>query len=251
MYQRYFIELSYKGTNFFGWQIQPRQISVQEELTKCFSTILNEEIKITGAGRTDTGVHAKFYVAHFDSKNLDLNADILFRVNGFLHKDIAVSKIYKVKPEVSSRFDAISRTYEYHISRVKNPFLQEYSHFLYGKLDVEKMNQACQVLFEYEDFTSFSKLHTDSKTNLCKIYKAEWTENDNLLIFTISANRFLRNMVRSITGTIIEVGQGKISIDDFRKIIEAKNRCEAGLSMPAKGLFLSGIEYSGEVLLGL
>ena len=245
---RYFIELSYKGTNFFGWQIQPNNISVQEELTKCFSTILNEEIKIVGAGRTDTGVHAKFYVAHFDTEKENLDSNLVYKLNGFLHKDISISKIFKVKPDVSSRFDAISRTYEYHISRVKNPFLQEFSHYLYGRLDVEIMNEACRILFEYEDFTSFSKLHTDSKTKLCKIYKAEWTEINDLLVFTISANRFLRNMVRAITGTLIEVGQGKISVDDFRKIIEAKNRCEAGLSMPAKGLFLTGIEYPKEIL---
>ncbi|OFY90221.1 MAG: tRNA pseudouridine(38-40) synthase TruA, partial [Bacteroidetes bacterium RIFOXYA2_FULL_33_7] len=237
MNTRYFIELAYKGTKYFGWQIQPNSVSVQAELTKCISILLAEEISITGAGRTDTGVHARFFIAHFDSKqhDLDQQENLIFKCNRFLSPDISIYKIYKVKHDAHARFDAISRTYEYHISRIKNPFLTEYSHYVYGKIDVKKMNEAADILFEYEDFTSFSKLHTDTKTNLCKIIYAKWEErDDSLLVFKIRANRFLRNMVRAITGTLLDVGLGKLSIQDFRNIIEAKNRCEAGSSMPAK-----------------
>lgn len=246
MNYRYFIELAYKGTSYFGWQIQPNRISVQEELTKCLSLILSEDISITGCGRTDTGVHAKFFVAHFDSKHNDLDKqeNLIFKFNRFLSPDISIYKIYKVQNDAHARFDAISRTYEYHISQIKNPFLKEYTHHIYGDLDIEKMNEAANILFEYEDFTSFSKLHTDAKTNLCKIMYAKWEIRDNnLLVFKIQANRFLRNMVRAITGTLLDVGLSKITVEDFRKIIEAKNRCDAGTSMPAKALYLTGVEY--------
>jgi tRNA pseudouridine38-40 synthase len=242
---RYFVELAYKGTNYHGWQIQPNANSVQEELNKAFSTILQEEINIVGCGRTDTGVHASFFVAHFDSKRADLEQwdKFIYKLNGFLPLDISIFKLYKVDKESSSRFDAKERSYKYYINQTKDPFTLDSSAYLYGELDVEKMNEAAKCLYEYKDFTSFSKLHTDAYTNNCDVKYAVWEQNGSNLIFTITANRFLRNMVRAIVGTLINVGNGKLSIEDFRNIIEAKDRGEAGFSVPAKGLFLVDIKY--------
>lgn len=247
--QRYFIELAYNGTRFCGWQVQPNATSVQEQLEKALSTICREKISVTGAGRTDTGVHAQLMVAHFDSgiKGLE-HPDFCYKLNSFLNNDISIFKIYKVKADAHARFDAISRTYYYHISLVKDPFAQDTAWYFKHKLDVSKMNEACKVLFEYIDFTSFSKLHTDVKTNNCKIFRAEWKEEGDKIVFVISADRFLRNMVRAIVGTMVEVGQGKISVDDFRSIIEKKDRGSAGVSVPAQGLFLTGIEYPGNIV---
>jgi tRNA pseudouridine38-40 synthase len=246
MTQRYFLQLSYKGTNYHGWQIQPNAISVQEELEKALSTILREEITLVGAGRTDTGVHASFFVLHFESGNETLNSNFVYKLNRFLPSDIAVQKIWKVKEDMHARFSAISRTYKYYISTQKNPFKVETSFQFTQKLDVDKMNEAALVLFEFEDFTSFSRLHTDVKTNNCKIYFAEWKVEKEQLVFTIKADRFLRNMVRAIVGTLLEVGKGKLTINEFRKIIERKDRGAAGASAPAQGLFLVNIEYPGE-----
>lgn len=244
MTQRYFIELAYNGTRFNGWQVQPNAPSVQEHLEKALSTICREPIAVTGAGRTDTGVHARLMVAHFESDNENLdNPDFSYKLNSFLSSDISIFRIYKVNPEAHARFDALSRTYHYYIACVKDPFSQETAWFFKYPLDVAKMNEACNVLFEYIDFTSFSKLHTDVKTNNCKIFRAEWKEEGNKLVFIIRADRFLRNMVRAIVGTMVEVGQGKISVDDFRSIIEKKDRGLAGVSVPPQGLFLTGIEY--------
>lgn len=240
---RYFIEFSYNGKNYFGYQIQPNQISVQEVLENALSTILRQEIKTTGAGRTDTGVHAKKIYAHFDVEN-DLNENFIQQLNSFLPRDISVKKIFKVKEDFHARFDATFRTYEYFISLEKNPFSQDFSWQLRKPLlNVEKMNEACKILFEYEDFTSFAKLHTDNKTNFCKIYKAEWEQNGSELKFTISADRFLRNMVRAIVGTMVEVGSGKIQPKDLHTIIKEKNRNSAGTSAPAQGLFLVDVGY--------
>ena len=240
---RYFVELAYKGTNYHGWQRQPDAISVQEILEKALSTKLQEPVALTGAGRTDTGVHASYFVAHFNSsKEIDTQS-IVYGLNNLVGKDIAIYKIFKVEDRLHARFDAISRTYEYRISRIKTPFLGEVSTFFNKDLDIELMNQAGEILLEYIDFTSFSKLHTDTKTNNCKVTKAFWQEKDELLIFTISADRFLRNMVRAIVGTLLEVGENKISLDYFRQIIEEKNRSKAGKSVPAEGLFLTRIEY--------
>ena len=243
MKYRYFIQLSYKGTNYHGWQVQPNAITIQSVLNKAFSTILREKIELTGAGRTDTGVHAKFFIAHFDSSVKIETKTFIFRINCFLPFDIAIQKIYQVSDSAHSRFDAISRTYKYHISQNKNPFIQEYSYFYNKPLDIEKMNEAAKILFDYSDFTSFSKTHTDTKTNLCKIHFAEWKKTPEKLIFTIKADRFLRNMVRAITGTLIDIGSGKMRVEEIRKIIESKNRSSAGYSVPAQGLFLTGIEY--------
>ncbi len=249
MTQRYFIELAYNGTRFHGWQVQPNAPSVQEHLEKALSIIGHEEISVTGAGRTDTGVHARFFVAHFDSENENLDdSDFAWKLNSFLGRDIAIFRIYKVKPDAHARFDALSRSYHYYITRKKDPFAQETAWYFKYPLDVEKMNEACKLLFEYNDFTSFSKLHTDVKTNNCKIYQAEWKEQGDQLVFIIKADRFLRNMVRAIVGTLIEVGQGKISTEGFREVIEKKNRCIAGVSVPAPGLFLVGIEYPKNIL---
>lgn len=240
---RYFIEFSYNGKNYFGYQIQPKDISVQEELEKALSTILREEIKTTGAGRTDTGVHAKKMFAHFDTDQI-LHEKLVHQLNSFLPADIGVKKIFQVKDDFHARFDATFRTYEYFISLKKNPFTQDsaWQHWR-RDLDIKKMNEACKILFEYEDFTSFAKLHTDNKTNLCKIYKAEWEQTGSELKFTVSANRFLRNMVRAIVGTMVDIGAGKIYPEDLRKVIENKNRNSAGTSAPAHGLYLVDVGY--------
>ncbi|MGZ5187885.1 MAG: tRNA pseudouridine(38-40) synthase TruA [Kaistella sp.] len=243
---RYFIEFSYFGKNYFGYQIQPNEISVQEELEKALSTILREDIKTTGAGRTDTGVHAKKMFAHFDT-DLNLDENLAYKLNSFLPPDIAVKRIFSVKEDFHARFDATFRTYEYYISLEKNPFTQDSSWQMWKRnLDINKMNEACNILFEYEDFTSFAKLHTDNKTNNCKIYKAFWEQNGTELKFTISADRFLRNMVRAIVGTMVEIGNGKIQPADLRKIIEDKNRNAAGTSAPSQGLFLVDVGYDWE-----
>ncbi|MGZ5262618.1 MAG: tRNA pseudouridine(38-40) synthase TruA [Kaistella sp.] len=243
---RYFIEFSYFGKNYFGYQIQPNEISVQEELEKALSTILREDIKTTGAGRTDTGVHAKKMFAHFDT-DLNLDENLAYKLNSFLPPDIAVKRILSVKEDFHARFDATFRTYEYYISLEKNPFTQDSSWQMWKRnLDINKMNEACKILFEYEDFTSFAKLHTDNKTNNCKIYKAFWEQNGTELKFTISADRFLRNMVRAIVGTMVEIGNRKIQPADLRKIIEDKNRNAAGTSAPSQGLFLVDVGYDWE-----
>ncbi len=246
---RYFVKLSYKGTNFHGWQIQPNAVTVQEVLQNAFSLLLKDDIKIIGAGRTDTGVHALNYVAHFDINNevKDL-LQLKYKLNSFLNKDIAVHNIFRVKEDVHARFSALSRTYEYRIHQQKNPFLSDTSFYIREKLDFKAMNSAAKVLFEYKDFTSFSKLHTDTKTNLCEILRAEWMTSGEQKVFIIEADRFLRNMVRAITGTLLDIGRKKITIDDFRKIIESKNRSAASASAPAHALFLTEIKYPENII---
>lgn len=246
---RYFIYLSYRGTSYHGWQIQSNSMTVQKVLDEAFSTILNEHINTLGAGRTDTGVHALFFCAHFDSSSPDIasDRDILFRINRYLPKDISVTGIRKVLPDANARFSAVSRTYKYYISKIKDPFLDDSSWFLYGDIDLNLMNQASELLLNYSDFTSFSKLHSGSKTNLCRIYSAGWEEKNNQLIFTVKADRFLRNMVRALVGTMVEIGSGKMDLIQFEEVIRAKDRCRAGMSAPAKGLFLVNIEYPEEI----
>jgi tRNA pseudouridine38-40 synthase len=240
---RYFIQFSYAGTNYFGYQIQPNEITVQEVLEKALSTILRQNIKITGAGRTDTGVHAKKIFAHFDTE-MAIAENLIYQLNSFLPADISVKRIFEVKNSFHARFDATFRTYEYYISLEKNPFGQDYSWQMWKRnLNLDRMNEASEILFEYEDFTSFSKLHTGNKTNNCKIYKAFWEQNGSELKFTISADRFLRNMVRAIVGTLVEIGNGKMEPENLRKIIEDKNRNSAGTSAPAQGLFLVDVGY--------
>lgn len=247
---RYFVKLSYKGTSFHGWQIQPNAVTIQDVLQKAFSLLLREDIAVTGAGRTDTGVHAKNYIAHFESvKKIEDCNQFVFKLNSFLNNDIAVHKIFPVNEDAHARFSAISRTYEYRIHKNKNPFLTDTSYYIYEKLDFNAMNSAAKILFEYNDFTSFSKLHTDTKTNFCKIFRADFTEIGQQYVFIIEADRFLRNMVRAITGTLLDVGRGKINDEDFRKIIENKNRSFAGASVPAHGLFLTEIKYPERIKL--
>lgn len=241
---RYFIYLSYDGTNYHGWQIQPNANSVQAELMRGLSTLLRQDTEVIGAGRTDTGVNAKLMVAHFDTETpLPSPEKLTRRLNRLLPPDIAIHKIVPVKEDAHARFSATARTYQYHVSDRKDPFNRHYTYRCPFALDYEKMNEAASHLFDYTDFTSFSKLHTDTKTNNCKIMYARW-ENG---IFTIKADRFLRNMVRAIVGTLMEVGRGAITIDDFCKIIEKKDRCAAGSSMPGNALFLTDIEYPEEL----
>jgi tRNA pseudouridine38-40 synthase len=242
--KRYFIYFSYKGTAYHGWQIQPNGISVQEVLAKAISTILRRETEITGAGRTDTGVHARLMVAHFDVEDgIPSNMDLASKLNSLLPNDIAVYKIVEVREDAHARFDAISRRYEYHIVTCKNVFRNELAARETQKLDFEAMNAAAAILHEYRDFTSFSKLHTDVKTNNCVIMHAEWTLQGDEWVFTIEADRFLRNMVRAVVGTLFEVGRHKLTLEGFRQVIEQKNRCKAGTSVPAHGLYLVDIKY--------
>ncbi len=244
---RYFIYLSYDGARYHGWQIQPNGISVQEVLNKALSTLLREPIEVTGAGRTDAGVNASLMVAHFDSQQTTDNGQLTYRLNKLLPYDIAIHKIVPVKPDAHARFSATSRTYHYYIITEKTPF--EPSAYRFPQpLDFEKMNEAAQTLFDYTDFTSFSKLHTDVKTNNCRIMFARWEQVSPIKWqFTITADRFLRNMVRAIVGTLLDVGRGVLTIEQFREIIEKKDRCSAGTSVPGNALFLSDITYPEEL----
>lgn len=245
---RYFIHLAYNGTPYHGWQIQPNATSVQETLENAFSLLLGEDIGIVGCGRTDTGVHASDFYAHFETEQELSDTELTqltFKVNSFLSEDIRIYRIFVVNDDVHARFSATARTYQYHVSNVKQPFGKDFCHRVFYKPDIELMNQAANILFEYTDFTSFSKLHTQTATNNCTILYARWDMVGEEYVFTISANRFLRNMVRAITGTLLEVGRRKLSLNDFRKVIESKNRCNAGTSLPAKALFLTKVEYEG------
>ena len=240
---RYFIKLAYNGTQYPGWQYQPNASSVQETMNKAVSTILNTEINLMGAGRTDTGVHAKEMYAHFDFEKPFEIQNIVHKLNSFLPKDITVYDIITVTDEAHTRFDAVKRTYEYHINTFKDPFLQEHSWYFHQPLDIHLMNEAAQILFNHTDFQCFSKVNTDVNTFDCTIFEAYWTQDNENLIFTISANRFLRNMVRAIVGTLINVGLHKITLADFDTIIKSKSRDQAGFSVPAHGLYLTKIEY--------
>jgi tRNA pseudouridine38-40 synthase len=247
---RYFLQLAYKGTNFHGWQVQPDKVTVQGEISKALSIVLKEDIEVTGAGRTDTGVHARYYIAHFDSSRKGLEEDdkLLYSLNSLLSSDIAVYRIIPVPHTAHARFDALSRTYQYFITTEKDPFRQETAYLYHVGLDLPLMNRACRIIKQYRDFTSFSKVHTDVKTFHCNIMEAKWTQEDHLYTFTIRADRFLRNMVRAIVGTMMEVGEKKISLEDFRQIIETHDRSAAGKSVPAHGLFLTAIKYPAHIL---
>jgi tRNA pseudouridine38-40 synthase len=251
MKTRYFIFISYKGTCYHGWQVQPNSITVQKILDESLSVVLNEKISTIGAGRTDTGVHAKFFCAHFDSISPVLLSmeNLIFRLNQYLPSDISVFSLKKVVPDASARYSAVSRTYKYYISRIKDPFSLYSSWYLHGSINIDTMNAACSILLEYSDFTSFSRLHSGAKSNICKIYGAVWQEKENQLIFTVKADRFLRNMVRAIVGTMVDIGFGIMDLKEFENIILAKDRCRAGKSAPAKGLFLVDIEYPEEIFI--
>ena len=240
---RYFIELGYKGTNYHGWQYQPDADSVQETLNKALSLLLKTDIDIVGAGRTDTGVHAKQMFAHFDFETEIDTQQLVHKLNSFLPKDIVIFNILKVANEAHARFDATKRTYEYYIHMTKDAFKNEESYQFQTALNIDKMNEACQILFKHNDFECFSKVNTDVKTFNCAIFEAHWMQDGNKLVFTIAADRFLRNMVRAIVGTMINIGTGKISLNDFELIIDSKDRSQAGFSVPAHGLYLTKIEY--------
>lgn len=243
--QRYFIYLAYDGTNYHGWQIQPNGISVQECLMKALATFLRREIEVIGAGRTDAGVHATLMVAHFDFEGGALDVELVAdKLNRLLPPDISVYQVRRVKSDAHARFDATARTYKYYITTSKNPFNRQYRCRIHGNLDFKRMNEAAQELFDYSDFTSFSKLHTDVRTNICRITMAEWTQVDEATwVFTIRADRFLRNMVRAIVGTLLEVGRGKMTVQDFKQVIELQDRGKAGTSAPGQALFLVNVEY--------
>ena len=241
---RYFIYLGYDGTAYHGWQVQPNGMSVQEVLQKALSVLMRRPVEVVGAGRTDAGVHARLMVAHVD---FDAPVDIfrmVDKLNRLLPPDIAVYRMRRVTNEAHARFDATYRRYQYHITTNKDPFHRHYAWRVFQSLDFEAMNRAASVLFEYTDFTSFSKLHTDVKTNNCRIMQAGWEQvGEDEWVFTIQADRFLRNMVRAVVGTLVEVGRGKLTLDGFRRVIEAKDRCSAGTSVPAHALFLVDVGY--------
>lgn len=241
---RYFIYFSYDGTDYHGWQIQPNANSVQEELQKALTTLLRKDVEVVGAGRTDTGVHARFMAAHFD---FDAPVDchqLKYKLNRLLPRDIAVSNIEQVADDMHARFSAVSRTYRYYVTTCKDPFNRTYSWQTHFELDFALMNEAAALLRDYEDFGAFCKSHSDVKTTLCDVMYAKWHQtSDDSWYFEITANRFLRNMVRAVVGTLVEVGRHRMTIDDFRKVIEGKKRTEAGESMPGHALFLERVEY--------
>jgi tRNA pseudouridine38-40 synthase len=247
---RYFIRLSFHGANYHGWQIQPNAITVQQVLNQDLSLLLGEEIQVTGCGRTDTGVHARVFYAHMDCRQAQASDPaFLFRINNKLPEDIAIQEIIPVRPDAHARFDALSRTYLYQISRRKEVFNRDLSHYLYGELDFQAMQKASEMLKEYSDFTSFSKVDTDTRTNDCRIEMARWAITEEAMVFTIQADRFLRNMVRAIVGTLLALGFGKISLDGFREILKSRDRSRAGTSAPARGLFLADVQYPPEIFI--
>lgn len=254
---RYFIELAYFGKNFHGWQSQPNAVSVQETIERALSLLLRKEIALTGAGRTDTGVNARQMYAHFDIfKEIEDESRFISSLNSLVGRDISIKRLLKVEQESHARFDASLRTYKYFVSFSKNPFLKELCWHSPSPLDISIMNEAASLLVSTKDFTSFAKLHSDVKTNICEVKEAVWKQlkedkeaheflgilNEGI-VFTITADRFLRNMVRAVVGTLIEVGRGKLSLENFKNIIEARNRCKAGTSMPPQALFLWQISY--------
>ena len=240
---RYFIELAYNGKAYHGWQNQPNAISVQEVLEKALSILLRDPISIIAAGRTDAGVHASQMFAHFDVEEEFIKEQLVFKLNSFLPSDISIKTIFEVQDEAHARFDALSRQYLYRVSLSKNVFNNHLSYLVTNTLDIDKMNEACKILFDYKNFQCFSKSKTDVKTYNCDIIQAEWKLEMDELHFTIKADRFLRNMVRAVVGTMIEIGSGKLQVADLHTIIQSKNRSEAGFSVPAKGLFLTHIQY--------
>lgn len=240
---RYFITFSYQGSSYHGWQRQPDANSVQQTLEEAMELFLKESVSLVGAGRTDTGVHAKVMVAHFDTEVLFQIEELIYRLNAYLDETIAISNIVKVNEDAHARFDATSRSYEYWVVQQKNPFLDQAAYFVIHPLDVNLMNEAAALMLDHKDFECFSKSNTDVHTFLCDVTRAEWIFEGERLVFHVSANRFLRNMVRAIVGTLLEVGKGKMSIDEFKAVLNSKDRRKAGPSVPAKGLYLTTIQY--------
>lgn len=248
---RYFISLAYKGTHFHGWQVQPNAVSVQEKINEGLSMLLKENVMILGAGRTDAGVHAKQMYAHFDTdKEFDCEK-IAYRLNAYIDDAILIKSIFLVVDTAHARFDATARAYEYWICQEKNPFLKEGAWLMYSNLDFDLMNEAASYLTQVNDFTSFAKIHSDVKTHICDVRKAVWEQREEMWVFTIEADRFLRNMVRAIVGTLVDVGKKKITIQEFKDIIRKMDRGSAGVSAPAQGLYLVKVEYPQELLNGI
>jgi tRNA pseudouridine38-40 synthase len=243
---RYFLEMAYKGTNYHGWQVQKNAHSVQQELNNALFKLFRTEITTMGSGRTDKGVHAEQQYVQLDVVD-ELTSDHIFKLNHILPCDMSINNFFKVKENANVRYDATSRVYEYRISRVKNPFLTDMVCFYSKELDVDKMNLASKILLNHKDFEAFSKVNSSARHYLCDILKAEWIFRDNLLIFEIEANRFLRGMVRAIVGTMLDIGLGRKSLEDFEKIIQSRDREEAGRSAPASGLFLVKVNYPSSV----
>ena len=245
---RYFMQLSFFGTHYHGWQRQPKDLSVQEVLEDRLGTLLGKHADIVAAGRTDAGVHARIMMAHFDWDS-PLREDLLHRLNAFLPDDIAVQQIRAVKPDAHARFDALSRTYQYRLIQHKDPFERDRAYYLTPVLDFEAMNSAAALLLEYSDFQAFSRVHTDVRTFICDIRQAQWERDGDVWIFTITADRFLRNMVRAVVGTLLEVGKGKMTLEDVKSLRKCRDRSRAGASVPAKGLYMTGITYPEEIYL--
>ena len=245
---RFFIEIKYDGTNYHGWQIQDNANSVQAEINKAISTILQEKIEVVGAGRTDTGVHAQQLFAHFDIVNEFNIEKTIFKINKFLPDDISCTAITRVDNEAHARFAATARTYEYWVIPNKNPFLQNKAYYSPYSLNLDLMNEAAKQLLNYTDFSCFSKSNTDTFTNDCDITFAQWEQKNDYIVFTITANRFLRNMVRAIVGTLLEIGQERLTISELDSIIKSKNRSNAGTSAPAHGLYLTEVKYPNEIM---
>jgi len=241
---RYFLQLSFHGKKFHGWQIQENAHSVQAELNNALKTLLGAETETTGCGRTDTGVHASKFFAHFDAGEIKDEKDFVYHLNCLLPFEVAIQRIIKVADDAHARYDATSRTYRYFIHKTKNPFLNDTSYYFPFPLDIALMNQAASILMDHTDFSCFSKTRTQVKTNICKIVSAHWEQQGEQLVFEITADRFLRNMVRAIVGTLLEVGEGHFSVSDFTEIIENKKRSGAGASVPGHGLFLKNVTYT-------
>lgn len=241
---RYFVVFAYDGTNYHGWQIQPNGNSVQEELQKALSTILRKDIEVVGAGRTDAGVHARRMTAHFDTDAVVDGAQLAYKLNRLLPRDISVYDVYGVAHSMHARFSATLRTYHYYVHLRKDPFLRHYSCELHYNLDFELMNEAASHLLEANDFAAFCKAHTDVKTTLCNVTEARWyMDGECSWHFRISANRFLRNMVRAVVGTLIEVGRHRMTLEQFDKVVASGSRSRAGESMPGNALFLEDVKY--------
>lgn len=245
---RYFLKLSYNGAPFHGWQSQPNAVSVQQTIEESLSVILRQDTPIVGAGRTDTGVNARMMYAHFDAVRIEDPKRFLLSLNRLCGPSIAIDDLIEVPADAHARFDATEREYKYFVAFGKSPFLSSFSWFAPNQLDVDAMNEAAALLLKVKDFSSFAKLHSDAKTNICDVRRADWTPWDNSygepgIVFTITADRFLRNMVRAVVGTLVDVGRGKLSLKDFQEIIDAKDRCSAGTSMPPQALFLWNIKY--------
>ncbi len=240
--QRYFLEIAYEGTQYHGWQRQPNGITVQEVLEGALSKLLGETVVVTGQGRTDTGVHATHSYCHLDLE-IPLPETLLFRLNLLLPQDIYVYRIFPVPAEAHARFSALSRTYEYHLHTRKDPFLYGRSTYVFYPLSLPLMEEAAEIIRQHEDFASFSRSHTQVKTTICHITEARWEQHDHRLIFTITANRFLRNMVRAVVGTLLEVGKGRRAAGSIHELLALKSRSAAGMSAPGFGLYLTEVKY--------